>query len=310
LNGNGLGGFTGVGDAFVAKYTGSLARVYQRLLGGSGDDSINGLAVDSAGQVIVVGQTNSSNFPVANVAAPASPPPSAGNYRGFATKLAPDGMSSVYSQFIGGESSDARAVAIDPMTGDAVVVGNIGNSNFVPASPRPYGGGFDDGFVLRLSSSGTPISGTLLGGNHFDEMNDVAVSALGDVYVTGETTSPDFPVVNPLPQGSVWVGATDAFVTRLRAHPDGVRAGRPRQHRADRDRRSKGSAGGVARRDDRLDARQWREGDLRPWRSRHVWTSVRPATGKSAVGDAEFRAVPRRRAGHERSDGRHARFVV
>ncbi len=55
---------------------------------------------------------------------------------------------------------------------------------------------------------------TYLGGTGDDVISDVAVDAQGNVYVTGATTSPDFPVTDGAYQ-PIMPGGTDAFVTKL-----------------------------------------------------------------------------------------------
>jgi hypothetical protein len=213
LNGN---FFSADSDGFVAKLDPALSTVYLRYVGGSGfgGDSIAGVAVDDVGQAIVVGTTFSTNFPQVNVGSPASPPPSGtGQPRGFASKLTSTGASYVYSQFVGGTSFSADAVAFDPTTGDAVVGGVIANSGLVPASARPFGGSFD-AFVLRLGSAGAPTFATYLGGTSNDLLEAVMVDD-GAIYVTGVTRSADYPVVDPQPGGGARNGTSDAFVTRL-----------------------------------------------------------------------------------------------
>jgi len=201
-------------DAFVAKYTNTFSLVYRRLIGGHGDDRITRIAVDSVGHVVAVGTTTSIDFPAVNVATPTSSPPGA-TTRAFAVKLAEDGLDMVYSQFVGGVATSANSVAIDPVTGDAVLVGGVDQDGLVPRPARPYGGG-TDGYVLRLDPSGRPIFSAVLGGSSSDEATALAVDRNGDVYIAGTTSSADFPITNPLPQGTLARGPSDGFVARLR----------------------------------------------------------------------------------------------
>jgi len=213
-------GASGASDGFVAKLDASLNLVYLRNLGGSGTDGVSGLAVDPAGQAIAVGSTSSPDFITANVASPSSPAPGGGAMRAFAAKLTPDGTGLAYSEFIGGQSSSAAAVALDPVTGEAVIGGTIGNANIVPASTVTYAGG-NDAFVVRLDASGAPTFATFLGGSGNDGVSDVAVSPAGDVWLVGTTYSRDFPVVAPLAEGGRNLGGSgSAYVARL--HHGGV----------------------------------------------------------------------------------------
>ena len=213
---NGSGNPTATTDAWMIKLNSGFFPSYRRLLGGTGNEFINGCAVDSLGQLIVVGSTASTDFPLAGPSG--SPPPQPGSTRAFATKLTVDGTSSLYSSFIGGSATSASGVALDPATGQAVVVGSINGPSLLPASSVPYAGGASDGYILRLGASGTPISGMFIGGGGTDGINAVAVSDQGDVYVTGSTNSINFPVVNAPPGMGVLHGGAgqDAFITRVR----------------------------------------------------------------------------------------------
>ena len=208
---------SGIEDAFIGKYDSALRPVYQRLLGGRGPDAVFDIAVDAAGQAIVVGRAGSDDFPVANVKPPASPPPLNFGQRGFAAKLSADGMTILYSQLIGGESIVASGVALDPLTGDALILGGSGNpASFVPTSVLPTPG---VAFVVRLSPDGTPTYGALLGGTF--RADGIAVNGRGDVYVIGTTQSTNMPVIDPLPGGTILRGNGDAFIVRLRdGQPD------------------------------------------------------------------------------------------
>lgn len=206
-------------DGFVAKLDPAmLATVYLRYVGGSGSDSLAGIAVDDAGRAVVAGANVFGGVPQVNAGAPTSPPPlTAGESRGFVAKLSADGASYVYSQYVGGRSFTADAVAFDPTTGDAVVAGTTFTNTLVPAPAAPFHGGFDV-FLVRVNDAGTPTYATYLGGSGNDLPEAVAVDRQGLVYVTGATRSLDFPTVNPLPgHGGSRNGATDAFVTRYNA---------------------------------------------------------------------------------------------
>jgi hypothetical protein len=205
------GGF----DAFVTVLSPDGSTVYSSTyLGGSGNESAFGIAVDGDGYIYVAGQTDSRDFPTAN---PLQPSYGGGLSNGWLTKLTPDASAVVYSTYFGGSGFDIiDGLALDPWN-DVVLVGETGSRNLPTANPiqGSYQGGFSDAFVAKVDASGASlIYSTYLGGSDEDRGWGVAVDAAGSAYVTGETHSTDFPTVNAL-QGSNGGGAYDAFITKI-----------------------------------------------------------------------------------------------
>jgi Beta-propeller repeat/FG-GAP-like repeat len=186
---------------------------YSTYLGGNGDDTGNGIAVDAEGNAYVIGSTSSSNFPTANPLAGAS----AGGQDVFVTKLNAAGNALVYSTYLGGSGTDyGYGIAVDA-DGNAYVTGETDSTNFPTASPfQAANGGNGDAFVTKLNATGNAlIYSTYLGGSTSDMGAGIAVDATGNAYVTGSAYSTDFPTVNPFQATSG--GSYDAFVTKLNA---------------------------------------------------------------------------------------------
>jgi hypothetical protein len=105
--------------------------------------------------------------------------------------------------------------------GAAFVTGGTTSADFPIANPfQPaYGGGDQDVFVVKLTPDGTAlVYATYLGGRGEEGASGIAVDPVGAAYVTGDTTSPDFPTRNsfqPAPGGT----DEDGFVAKLT--PDG-----------------------------------------------------------------------------------------
>lgn len=142
-------------DAFVLKLDSSGdSLVFSTTLGGSSPDSANGCVVDRAGDILVVGATESSGFPVST---DAFQPLMRGVGDAFISKLSADGQQFRYSTFFGGDGRDrASAVAVDDL-GHAYVVGvaaaesfPLRNGNLTPLFP---GGAF----LSRFDSSGSSL---------------------------------------------------------------------------------------------------------------------------------------------------------
>ena len=208
------GSNAGNSDAFVTKLTASGALAYSTYLGGSGQDGGGGIAVDSSGNVYVTGFTSSSNFPTASALQ--------GSYAGgpedaFVMKLDIDGNLK-YSTFLGGGGNDEGFGIAADSSGNAYVTGETSSTNFPTAGAlqASNAGGFSDAFVTKLTASGALAYSTYLGGAGVDEGLGIAVDSSGIAYVTGETSSADFPTASPF-QGSNAGGTSDAFMTKLTA---------------------------------------------------------------------------------------------
>jgi YVTN family beta-propeller protein len=188
---------------------------YATYLGGvNNGGNVNGVAADSVGNMYVTGSECLSN----NV----NPCPS----RAFVTKLAAQGTLD-YTTYLGGglldnSRTEALAIAVNG-AGDAHVVGYT-TSTLLPTSPRTpisavqltHGGGGDDGFIIKLNTTGSQLLyATYLGGNSSDRIYSVAVNGAGHAYVTGTTSSDNFVTTQGVIQFSQPCCSRAAFVTRL-----------------------------------------------------------------------------------------------
>jgi Beta-propeller repeat/HYDIN/CFA65/VesB-like, Ig-like domain len=205
----------GAGDAFVVKLNPpGTGLVYSTYLGGSGQETGTGIAVDSTGNVYIAGFTYSTNFPVTTGA---FQPTYAGDGDGFIARLSAAGSTLTYASYIGGSDPDfAQAVAVDS-SGNAYLTGSTRSSDFPVVNFLQIGNvGASDVFVTKVSSSGTSlIYSTYLGGSDADFGRAIVVDQSGNVYVSGYTYSSDFPTQNAFQSSSA--GGADAFVTELDA---------------------------------------------------------------------------------------------
>jgi Beta-propeller repeat len=218
----------GIGDGFVVKVNAAgTALLYGTYLGGTAYESLNDLALDSGRNVYVTGSTNSIDFPVtAGAFQPTNRSWHPGNRDGFVTKLNASGSALLYSTYLGGSDDDiANGIAVDA-AGNAYVAGVIESIDFPTTmgsfQPTPLGDRWcyytycTDAFVTKLNASGTAlVYSTFLGGDIFDAASGIAIDSAGSAYVTGNTVSFTFPVVDAFqPNGA---GQGDAFVTKLNA---------------------------------------------------------------------------------------------
>jgi hypothetical protein len=228
-------------DAFVAKLnpgtTTGAQLLYCTYLGGAGTDFGLGIGLDASGNAYITGSTNSPSFPVATgtlgktIIGPQANPGSGGTdafvakLNNPATGTGSTGSTNVqftYFTYLGGSGNDVgNAIAVDNVQG-AEVVGTTQSATGFPVSNafQPTLKGPQDAFVARLDTLGTTTGSSqyvsFLGGTATETGTGLALDSDSNVYVTGETTSTDFPTVNAF-QGSKKGGAgiPDAFVTKL-----------------------------------------------------------------------------------------------
>ena len=211
----------GSNDAFVVKLdpTGT-ALVYSTYLGGSDVDLGNSIAVDSSGNVYLVGQTVSTDFPISAGAFQTTP---GGNGDAFVTKLSGDGATLVYSTLLGGSASDqGTGIAVDA-AGAAYVTGTTSSTDFPTTNPLQAAiDGSSDAFVTEVSPDGTSlIYSTFLGGTDSDAGADIVLDSSQDAFVTGTTNSTDFPVLSPYQAANA--GGSDGFITKINAGGSALR---------------------------------------------------------------------------------------
>ena len=204
----------GYHDAFVTKISpNGSALVYSTYLGGSSDDYGWGIAVDSAGNAHVTGDTPSDDFPVVN----AIQPTHRGYFNTFVSEINAAGTALIYSTYWGGSVSEGGSrVAVDS-AGNTYIGGYTSSPDFPTKNAiQPIYGGNTDAYLSKLSPDGqTVIYSTFLGGSAGEYGWDVAVDSVGNAYVTGLTESTDFPTAHALQPTNH--GGRDAFVAKINA---------------------------------------------------------------------------------------------
>jgi uncharacterized protein (TIGR03437 family) len=216
---------SGQGDAFVAKLGGGPGALsYSTYLGGIESDQAFGIAVDASGSAYVTGVTNSPNFPSVGAhqatCAPSLTPFTSPCADAFLTRLNPNGTGVLFSTFLGGRGSDLGRVVTVDNAGNAYVAGVTNSINFPLQGPiqSTFLGGPQDLFLSKFTPTGTLAYSTYLGGSGDDFPGGIAVDAAGRAWVTGFTSSPNFPSVNPLAGYATCPSpCADVFVAELNA---------------------------------------------------------------------------------------------
>lgn len=208
-------GKDGASSVFVTKLNAAgTALVYSTFLGGSSADLGRGITIDSTGSAYVTGQTLSPDFPIT---AGAFQPFIGGTQDAFVAKLSPSGGSLVYSTFLGGEGVDTGfAIAVNN-AGNAYVAGGTSSFDFPVINEIQTFIANEHAFVTKFNVDGSTLEfSTLLGGIGLDEAHSIAVDGSGSAYVTGTTTSPDFPTTPGAFQISL-TGVIAVFVSKISA---------------------------------------------------------------------------------------------
>jgi chitodextrinase len=197
-------------NAFVSRFDRGLTNlVTSTYLGGSGTDLATVLAIDSAGNVYVTGQTASANFPTVNPFQATS----GGGTDAFVSILNADLTSLLASTYLGGTGED-RAFSLIVDQSGVYVGGDTSSTTLATAgSADATFNGITDGFIARLGANLSTLTAlTYFGGSGDDSVNTMAVSGV-NVYAAGSTSSTDIQMVFPIQFSNQ--GGTDAFLAKL-----------------------------------------------------------------------------------------------
>jgi len=177
-----------------------------------------GLAVDGAGAIYLVGRTqktSSSDFPLVN---PLQGTYGGGLTDGFVMKLDPTGTTLLYSTFLGGSDQDElETIGLDS-AGNIVVAGSTFSDDYpthaaIQAS-MAVPGTFSDVVVSVIGANGTALLfSTPIGGGQGEEARSLSIDDSNRIFFTGYTQSSDFPTEAAYDDS--WNSGSDVFVMVL-----------------------------------------------------------------------------------------------
>ena len=205
------------GELFVFKLNSNGSDlVYSTFVGGSGfgGDISESIAVDSDMNVYVTGHTSHSDFPT-------TPGCFDDSYEDngdvFVFKLNSDGSDLIYSTYVGGGGMDDGNSIIVDSENNAYIAGATSSSDF-PTTNGSYNeshSGANDVFILKLNQDGSDlIYSTYVGGCGGDGGGSIVLDSANNAYITGSTSSSDFPTTSGCFNES-HSGAHDVFVVKL-----------------------------------------------------------------------------------------------
>lgn len=203
-------------DIFLSKLSpDGSSLLYSTLIGGSGDDQGQALDIDSSGNIVLVGSSKSSNYPITTNATQTV---LKGNENAIITKLSPDCETLEYSSFFGGSSGSAVAQAISlDKSGNIYVAGWTSAMNF-PHTPNCFDSTLDgsrDAFIVKIDGSNYGLRySTLLGKSGMTQAMGIAEDGFGNAVVAGLTDHNDFPTTAGVFQ-PISGGQQDGFVSKI-----------------------------------------------------------------------------------------------
>lgn len=211
-------------DNFIAKLSISENKlIYSTYLGGRNEESnffndsafvdASSIAIDSSGNSYISGTTLSTDLPATINTLQSS---NGGLQDIYIAKLNPQG-GLIYLTYLGGsgnESAKGKFIAVDSLE-NIYITGHTNSLNFpVKDSLQTTKLGRNDVFLAKINSSGNSlIYSTYLGGSEEDLFPNIFLDSKDDVYLTGSTSSKDFPTKDPFQSNSV--GAQDTFIVKI-----------------------------------------------------------------------------------------------
>ena len=196
---------SGSSDCFVAKLNpAGTALEFSSVFGGSGEDVVNQISLDPSRNILLTGTTLSLDFPVLNPFQAAPAPPHTIT-SAFVMKMNAAASSLVYSSYLGVSASAPEfngstyglAITADS-SGNAYVVGRTDSQTFPLLNPLQSTVGRIDCFLTRITATGALAFSTLIGSGSSEECGSVALDGAGRIWVAGESSEADFPLVDAI----------------------------------------------------------------------------------------------------------------
>ena len=210
--------FAGSTDAFLFKLNATgTAITFSTFLGGSGADVGYAVILGQGQEPVVTGTSRAGGSVAFPITAGAIQFLLAGGNDVFVTRFTADAKGLVFSTFYGGSGNETPGDLLENPDGSIVLDGTTSSSNLpVVNAFQETRAGSSDAFLCQFNADATELDfSTYLGGNGNENGYCLAKDASGQIYVGGDTSSSNFPMVDPIQHS--FAGGTDVFIARIAA---------------------------------------------------------------------------------------------
>jgi hypothetical protein len=218
----------GLYDLYIMKFTNTGVLLWSTYYGGSGDErspyEVPFITTDKIGNIFIVGQTFSPDLPLQNAGTYFDSTFNGSlNYISDAFILKFDSAGNrLWATYFGGDNQDRAISAACDTSGSLFVTGFTSSSIDFPLQSwgaayfdNSFNGGTSDAFIARFNNAGNLIWSSYFGGSGEDHGLSVTADVSGNVFLTGETASANFPLQNNGTFYDDTLGGTDAIIARF-----------------------------------------------------------------------------------------------
>ena len=218
----------GAYDAFIAKFNSSGVRLWGSYYGGNGSENGFGfgIATDVNSNIIITGQTQTIGFAPNAIATADGYQTAIGGFEdAYIAKFNSSGVR-LWGTYYGGSGSDYSYGVATDVNSNIVITGWTNTSGSVPNAiatadcSQTAFKGVEDAFVAKFNSSGVRQWGTYYGGSGLEQGRAIAIDAVGNVLITGNTNTSGATSILIATAGSYQstigaVGGSDAFIAKF-----------------------------------------------------------------------------------------------
>ncbi|MFP5436392.1 MAG: SBBP repeat-containing protein, partial [Bacteroidia bacterium] len=200
-------------DAFLVKFSASGARLWATYYGGASYDSAQSCKIDANGAIYLAGYTNS----VSAIASGGAQNALAGSYDAFLVKFTSSGTRS-WGTYFGATGRDHGYTCALDASGNVYLSGFSESATGIASGgfQSTFGGGTQDAFLAKFSSTGSRLWSTYYGGTGVDYAEDTTADSAGNIYLAGYTTSTS-GIASGGFQNSHSGGTRDAYLAKFDA---------------------------------------------------------------------------------------------